>query len=631
MSIFRKTFTFVIYVSLVLQTIGISGQTQTSTTKPATETKKPNDKETSAQKKKTLSPAEKRSYDLLVATLDQSEQIADVTDRSEIVAPAAMLLWKYDQESARTWLKSIVDSLFDEFERYANNTDAIKKVAKLIASRDSALSLSILDRLNELNQKYSNSKSSAAISAAKYREDRLNIAEEAVGSDSKQAAQIALDTVGSSVPITFVNFLYKLAQNDKAQADALFRQTLSVLSSGSTYHLNDVITLSVYAFKEEQVLMPTIYKPAGSTKESYATFMLNPYNGTVPALDPAIAIDFLNAGNNYMTLMLSPGGPGVQSDMRTLGECFFLVNKLGAYARFLNPSSVESWQQLRARVLDIMNGAGIDPGQLSDQSGFVDRLSKGEPPVKSYDGAADFEKAEKTADKTERDNFLARGIVALANQRKYDEADKKVQKVSDSVLASRLHDYINIRAAGIATQESRWAEVQSRAAQISDPAAHIYVLLKGADATVKSPKTAKTTTAEFINEATRLTDKLDRSESKTKMLIIESGLFYRSGDIIRGGQVMASAIHDLNGDKPVTEKQPLSIFTVYKNYSIGLVVNDWDFDSSFKEAASKDWDGALMLINGIQSPKMRLSAQIAAAQASPLPGSTEVKESKTSN
>src|SRR5882724_674783 len=118
MSIFRKTFTLLIYMALILQAIGIPGQTQTSATKPAPETKKPNDKEITPPKKKPLSPAEKRSYDLLIATLDQSDQIADPAERSEIIVPAAVLLWKFDEQTSRTWLKRSINSLFEAYERY---------------------------------------------------------------------------------------------------------------------------------------------------------------------------------------------------------------------------------------------------------------------------------------------------------------------------------------------------------------------------------------------------------------------------------------------------------------------------------------------------------------------------------
>src|SRR5262245_31303317 len=116
MSIFRKPLALVIYAVMILQTIGIFGQTQTS--KPATETKKPEDKQATQPKKKPLSPAEKRSYDLLVATLDQSDQIADPADRSEIVGSAAIAIWKYDRERAKTFLRKTVDSLFDAYESH---------------------------------------------------------------------------------------------------------------------------------------------------------------------------------------------------------------------------------------------------------------------------------------------------------------------------------------------------------------------------------------------------------------------------------------------------------------------------------------------------------------------------------
>jgi len=603
-------------MALILQAIGIPGQTQTSATKPAPETKKPNDKEITPPKKKPLSPAEKRSYDLLIATLDQSDQIADPAERSEIIVPAAVLLWKFDEQTSRTWLKRSINSLFEAYERYDDkesrrkNLDAIKRVAKLLASRDSTISLAIIDRLDELNQKYSQTKSNSAL----YRADKLAIAEGAIDTDAKQATQIASETVGSGIPTSFPGFLYKLAQTDQGQADALFRQTLSVLSTGSVSRLNDALTLSVYAFKEIQLIRPTV-ADLPNQKNVYTTMFLNPYPTGPPALDIAIANDYLNATNSYLASLLGPDGSGISSDKLTLGICFYLVNKAGFYAGYFNPSSNNSWQQLRSRVLELLSTAGLDPGVLASQTGYAQNLAKGEEPLKTDDGAASFDKADKATDKAERDKFLAFGIISLADAQKFDEADKKIEKVSDTALAERLHNYVNIHAGHAAIKKSNWAEVQRLATHISDPIVHIYLLLKGAEAAVKTSKTTKAITAELLNEATRLTDKLDASESKTKLQIVVAGIFYKSGDTIRGGQTLAAAVRELNSDKPYTDKQSYFALDVYKNHNVSLVIQDWDFDSSFKEAASKDWEGALMLIEGIQLPKLRLSAQIAAAQA----------------
>src|SRR5882724_7272152 len=125
MNKFRLAFICAISVAVLMQTIAVYAQTSTQTNKSETSTarqkgeaKKPDDKETTPPKKKPLSPGEKRSYDLLIATLDQSDQIADPAERSEIIVPAAVLLWKFDEQTSRTWLKRSINSLFEAYERY---------------------------------------------------------------------------------------------------------------------------------------------------------------------------------------------------------------------------------------------------------------------------------------------------------------------------------------------------------------------------------------------------------------------------------------------------------------------------------------------------------------------------------
>ena len=636
MKIFRTAVVCAISAAIVAPGLAIQSQTstqkaesKTSTTKPKTEGQQPNDKETTPPKKKPLSPAEKRSYDLLVATLDQSDQIVDPDDRADIIAPAAMLLWKYDQQTSRDWIKRIVDSLFEAYERHddresrTKNVDAVKNVARAVAARDAMLSQDIIEKLDQLRQKYSEVKSNSA----EYRRDRLDIAEEAIKTDPARATQIVSETVASGIPSSFPGFLYRLAESDPKQADALFRQTLTILASGSVYRLNDAITLSVYAFKETQLITPaTGNSPDG--RPSYGTLVYNAYKGTPAGLDVGIANEYLNAVNAYLRMLLGPSGPGIETDLLSLGRCFYLVNKSGYYATYFNPSSNDSWQQMKARVLELMKDANVEPGRLADQTAFAQRLSKGESPFKFDEGAADFERADKTTDKAERDKYLMRGIVALGDAQKFDEAEKKIQKITDTTLAGRLRDFIDLRAGEAAVRNSSWTELQNRAGHISDTITRVYLLLKGASAAVKP---SKATAIELLNEATRLADKLDASASKTKLLIVASGIYYKSADTVRGGQVLAAVVRELNSATPFTSKQSFFTFEIQKNYGIGLLISDWDFDISIKEAASKDWEGALMLIGGIQLPKTRLSAQIAALQASPAPKITETKSSQTSN
>lgn len=272
--------------------------------------------------------------------------------------------------------------------------------------------------------------------------------------------------------------------------------------------------------------------------------------------------------------------------------------------------------QLQSIITGLVEAAGINPEDLAFHTSAAEKLASGKPFFQNDNGESAFTRADKTQDKDERDKSLVNGIVSLLWGQKFDEAEKKLQKISDSKTAARLRDYMDAFAGETAIQQSAWAEVQHRASHINDRSVQIYLLLQAAKAAIKNSSKTKSIASEFLNEASRLNEKLDSSPQKTEMLLAAATLQYQSGEKIGGSQTLLSAIHEMNGDPSHFPGDLNLTIEIDRNHRMGLYLRDLNYEACFRAAASVDWEGTILLIENIASPKLRLASQVATASYS---------------
>jgi len=158
MRLLKSIFLFATSAALLLQSVSVIGQIASQPDRTQISKPKPEPPETPKPDKKVVSIAEKRAYELLIATIAQSSQIEDVVDRSKIIASASVLLWKSDERRSRTALAADLDALFDEYQKQ-NSHDGfdkieseIKSIASQVSSCDTKLSIGVITRLNDMKR-----------------------------------------------------------------------------------------------------------------------------------------------------------------------------------------------------------------------------------------------------------------------------------------------------------------------------------------------------------------------------------------------------------------------------------------------------------------------------------------------
>jgi hypothetical protein len=612
MRVVKTTSTVAIYVALILQGISIPGQIQISSTNPTTEMKKLQGKETKSPEKKPLSPGEKRACDLLIATIRQSSQIEDVVDRSQVISPASVVLWKYNEERSRATIAANLDVLLGQYQKHLDNNDfqkiedEIKNVAGQIASRDTKLSMTVLSQLHDLKESLrGNGRTWIDVSEEQMLDDRIQIARETLSTDPKQAVAIGSQILESGVTRSFPNLLYSIGDRDKSQADTLFRQALQVMKKRSVYGWVDHIYLSSYVFKERFLMLPAI---------APGEHGLDLFNSAGHPVDPEIAREFLIAAFSDLSLsvannFINPTRRGDRPD-----DFYYLADKYAYYAALYDPTSVDSWFDLKARLAVMVKNAGKDPDRYRFRSDFIDAYSRDreqtEDRAKPY-----FDIAENTDDNELRERSMVSGSLELIWAGKYSEAEQSIAEFDRKITSDQVYDYLCMIAGEAALKQSNWPESLRRASEIGNRPARALLLIETAAAILKSGRQTKISVPETLNDALRLIYKADFSTTRTSLLIAVSSLLYRVGNRTEGARALQSAISDLNRDSNFEMGRWSLSFPMGESHEMISSEDDWDLNVAVGQAAVSDWDGAMLLISGIESAKLRLSAQIAAAQA----------------
>jgi len=409
----------------------------------------------------------------------------------------------------------------------------------------------------------------------------------------------------SGIPDSFPNLLYSIADRDKAQADDLFRQALQVMKTQSMYSWSDELNLSAYAFKDKLLI-----RPGMMPGEHYPIHL---FTRSDPPVDPTIA-------NEFLTVSLAKFTEGVLNNFGNVGPrdyflhgYYYLADKFAFYAAVYDRPSVDSWLHLETRIESMINNDGADPESYKFRPDYAKWFSPDREKIEGIVNAC-FEEAARTADKALREYYLILGILELIWDGKYSEAEQAFKKLDRKSTVDQINDYLCMRAGESAVDQSNWTEASRRESLIGNKQARALLLLKTAAAIIKSGKKPRTPVTEILNDAVRLIYREDTSSTKTSLSIAAAGLFYKAGDRTGGTQVLQSSIHDINSDPHFGLEHWNVSFQIGDERKMASSMDDWDLNVTISEAAVSDWDGTMLLISGIESTKLRLTAQIAAAR-----------------
>jgi hypothetical protein len=554
----------------------------------------------------------------LKEVIERSSSIPKLEERALIVSGAAELLWRHDEQYARAAFFKFIDELIGLFEARVNSpqgetsttselTAALNVSLKALARKEPALSAQVLERYQKLREEATKGTPPNRILSEKF-----SLAKESVEVNPQQSASLAAKVIESRVPISFPQYLYDLAGQDSQTADSLYRKSLSILSSGRTYSVNEAILLSAYAFRERMVLtLMTAPGNAQSVKREFGVFT-TPLTTPGDKPDRILMDEYLRAAYMFVTSQVQPDSPKA-ADPAFLGPSYFLVRKLHAYAARLGAAAQGRWQQLEYSIGILSRNAGMDQSTLDYLGGYADRLVADNNVFQFDGGAAAFERAGKTEDKEERTRFLVKGIWNLTQELKFLEVEDRIKEIDHPGLKEQLTDLLNYTAGEAAIHKREWNECTLRASKIKEAEIRLMLLLKGAQAATSSRGLARAVALQYLNEALSLVPKVEKSEDRAKGLMCIAALL-SSVDTPRAREVLVAAKNEINSSKAY-DRESFEIEVNLPGMMVPIRLADSTFDACLKRVATIDWLSVKAVIEEFDSASARAIAQIAICRA----------------
>jgi len=554
---------------------------------------------------------------ILHEVLNQASSVPDTEQRSLIVSNAAELLWKYDEQRARSEFSSIIDVLLDQYkaELKSQEQDASKReklnaalnmVVKALARRNPRSADLTLKRYYKLREELL----SEDKSGPQYSEERLEVAQDSLDLDTKQSAAIAASILNTSLPLAFPQYLNQLRGRDPTLADTLFQKAVTMLSTG-VYSAREVIDLSSYTFKEPLTFVPV---PAPSEGDGDALEFSAISSQLSPPEDgpgSGLASAYMRAASAYLGSQLQQGSPKTK-DPVFLGQSFFLARKLGIYAANSGLDATGAWQRLNSYIESLALAAGIRSASLQNLATYAERLATGSQVFHFGDGSSSLEEAKAAKDKKRKTQLTLRGIWGLIQSQKFGEAEQQAKDLEGDIDKGRVMDLINVYAGKAAVKEHDWDEVLRRVAGINDAQIRLLLQLEAARAAGSLKGDARDVAFRLLSDARSVIYKVEGTNRVKGAAAIAS--VFSSVEPHAVEEILAEAVTAINSSGVYETDNYQVKVSLLPDFNLMLVLPGSDYETSFRRVAEIDWESTFKSINLIAAKVPQAMAQIAACR-----------------
>ena len=550
-----------------------------------------------------------QAVDILKGVVESAADIQELPKRITVLTDALDLLWKHDEAYARAGFIKSATALLDRFASDATQKSERSEIragigALLVAfaRHDPHAAARLLDKFQKLLEEVLKGNSLSP-------GERLSLAQASLDSDAVQSTTLAARVLETSVPGSFPAYLNELERRDADAAASLFRVALSTLARGHVYNPVQVTVLSTYIFRESEMSVPVIRGGREGTPLEFGMYA-SPLSPASKDLNRPLVTAYLAASGAYLNAESAGIEQQVDPDPIHLALTFFLVNKLGAYADRLGLNGGHDWVALSAKYIMIAERAKLSGPAMSGLASVAQRIVTENTIFRFDGGESSFAAAEKTRDSGERAEWLSAGIGQLIDDGKYEEAVSKIADLEDQKFREQLNTYLSFRMAEASLKKLDWYSFNAHVNRLSDAQLRTYLVLSAALAASEAQKTKMS--SEFLQTAMGSFPKIENVDARAAALITTAGILYAS-DPTWAAQVLTEAVTAINradrydgGMYNVTLELPKS--------KVWLPLRKSDLSHSFEQAAKRDWQGAVVAAQSIQSKALRSQAYIAACR-----------------
>jgi hypothetical protein len=156
-----------------------------------------------------------------------------------------------------------------------------------------------------------------------------------------------------------------------------------------------------------------------------------------------------------------------------------------------------------------------------------------------------------------------------------------------------------------------WDSFNAQVNRVSDARLRTYLFLSAALAAGDARK--KKMSAEFLTTAIASVPKIEEAEARAAALVTTAGILYAIADASWGAQVLTEGVNAINRANRY-DGGMYGVTLEAANSKVSLPLPKSDLSHCFEQAAKRDWQGALVAAQSIESKALRSQAYIAACR-----------------
>lgn len=551
---------------------------------------------------------------LLKTNLLNSKSIENFRQRTDVIAEASITLWDYDQSFASESLLDFVNRSLKDYKELLTKENRTTEENTMLRNLDYAVKISLkalakkdVKTANSLQNKFFEIKRQSF--KGKELNEGLELALEGLELDEQRTLDLLSIIIQQGIPSQFPKIIFELREKNPALAEILTQRALQNLAVNPNYKASDAIYLSVVAFNEALILIPSLNDDTNPNEFFVFTSFIG--NSNKSASKENITVYF-SAVQNFFGARIKNQASGFFGSSQNLIKSYFLIEKLKSYNQIYGLNNTETLSSISIPIDTLMQTAGFSQKTLSDVRGYAQRLANSNNPLGLDDGTDLLERAEKAKSSDEKLEYLIRGIIQLVEFNKYAEAERKIFDVENSEIRDSLYLLLNQRAGLEAIKNKNWSEFEKRTEKIFDKNIKAFLYLKAIS--VFESGENDNLLSEYAIKAEKNIQNISDKNAQASAYVYLTSLLIKLKQT-NGILMLPSMIEAINRASDYDEDEfEIRIKIPTRSTYFAGFIGAGAFKNSFSKLAKIDWDDSQIQALQIKSEGLQAKAQIITAQ-----------------
>lgn len=486
----------------------------------------------------TVSPQRQLALVMLTNLAEEVRSIDGVEQRVRLLASIADLIWPYQPEAAREYIREAFEETVKMPEMRRDETDAPRsrssfqrELVKVAARHDVQFAHTLITRFIDRPMESSFHQSPSDSGSPHQPYSPYSLASALVDVSPQLAVEVAERGLTTGINWHTLSFLRRLRQKDAEQARAFFISAVDAVYRRRGRNINELFILYSYLFAPKTLIEVTASGPRVIELPAYSLLRRD------TSVDPDLARYFLQASADILLAEDRYASPSPEAEM--LGDYYFITLLLPQYRMYL-PELIDRIGAARSFLEATLKARmNMRLHRLPQETSPSRKDSHPGTGMSSVDVLVD--KAERTTDPVARDRQYFRAIAFAVKKHEYDRARDLVSRLSDNTRTS-ARSFVNFMIASQAVSDHEYHLALHYARHDQDPARRAYILMSVA---ASLPPTERGWAFELLTKAEMLARKVRSKKIQTSLLFGLASVYARL-DPAQGLGMLSKAIESAN-------------------------------------------------------------------------------------